>query len=107
MEQCLNSLKRIIDIFLYKYICGTKSPVKWHEVSWHEIVVARSRPNSSSTHYRKNFEYFFFSMHTCKRNPSDPCNPKTVNKYFNGPYFGYFSSELDENFNISSIYGYI
>jgi len=41
--------KRIIDIFFYKYICGTKSPVKWHKVSWHKIVVARSHPNSFLT----------------------------------------------------------
>jgi len=47
MEKHSNSLKkRIIDIFFYKYICGTRSPVKWHEVSWQEIVVARSHPNS-------------------------------------------------------------
>jgi len=49
--------KRIIDIFFYKYICGTKSPVKWHEVSWHEIVVARSRPHSLEPTDLERFVY--------------------------------------------------
>jgi len=25
-------------------------------------------------------------MHTCKRNPPEACDPKTVKKGFNGPY---------------------
>jgi len=38
------------------------------------------------------------------RNPPDARDPKNVNKCFNGPYLAYFSSELYEIFNITSIY---
>ena len=38
-------------------------------------------------------------MQTSKRNPPDAHDPKNVKKYFNGPYLGYFSSELNEIFN--------
>ena len=45
-------------------------------------------------------------MHSCKQNPPDAGDPNTVKKYFNlnGPYLGYFLSERDEIFNITSIY---
>jgi len=48
------------------------------------------------------FYFYFLRMHTCERNPPDACDPKTVNKYFNGPYLGYFLLELYENLNIAS-----
>ena len=38
----------------------------------------------------------FLRMHTCKRNPLDARDPK--NKYFNGPYLGYFFVEIRWNF---------
>jgi len=40
---------------------------------------------------------FFVHMDTCWWNSPDTCDPKTVIKYFNGPYLGYLWSELDEN----------
>jgi len=49
--------------------------------------------------------FIFFAHVSCKRNPPVAHDPKTVNKYFNGPYLGYFLSELYEIFNITSIYG--
>ena len=43
-------------------------------------------------------------MHTCKPNLPDARDPKTEKRYFNGPYHGYFLSELEEVFNITSVY---
>ena len=50
------------------------------------------------------FCFYFLRMRTYKRNPPNACDLKTVKKYFIGPCLGYFSSELDEIFNITSIY---
>ena len=47
---------------------------------------------------------FNFSACALVSSPPDERNPKNVNKYFNGQYIGYFSSELYEIFNITSIY---
>ena len=48
------------------------------------------------------FHFYFSCMCTCKQNHADACEPKTVNKYFNGPSLGYFLSEFDEIFNIGT-----
>jgi len=43
---------------------------------------------------------YFVRMHTCKPNTQDAHDPKTINKYFNDPYLGYFSSDLYQICNI-------
>jgi len=48
--------------------------------------------------------FFFWAFTLVGWTPPDTCDPKTVNKYLNGPYLGYFSSEILEIFNITSIY---